>query len=145
MNKIIRILIIINIYLLINLHGFASTIEEDAIEISKEAPETKELLSKHPDAFAIVNQNTLNGTSYLVVDWWTNEQIERKLQYPNVQVWISIQDGSILFSGIPRTEIEYPMPTPTEDLYSSSNNLLITSLIIISAIIVTFVISKKKR
>lgn len=125
--------------------GSASVTEGDAIEISKDALEAKELLSQHPDASPIVYQDIFNKTPCWVVDWWTDEQKEQKLQYPDVQVWISIEDGSILFSGIPRKPVEYPVPTVSVETSSpaAANELIISPMIAIIAIIAAVVIRRK--
>lgn len=127
--------------------GSAAVTDEDAIEISKDALEAKELLREHPDAAPIVYQDVFNETPCWVVDWWTDEQKEQKLQYPDVQVWISIEDGSILSSGIPRKPVEYPVPTASVVETSSSaadnDELVISPMMAIIAIIAAVVIRRK--
>ena len=97
----------------------ASISEGEAEGISKNATEVADLLSKHPDAFSVVSEDVFNLTPCWAVDWWTNEQLERGLQYPNVRVWIDKEDGDILFSGVPREKVTYPIPTPvpSKDLF----------------------------
>ncbi|MEA3282897.1 MAG: hypothetical protein U9Q68_10185 [Euryarchaeota archaeon] len=126
--------------------GSAAVTDEDAIEISKDALEAKELLQENPDAAPIVYQDVFNKTPCWVVDWWTDEQKEQKLQYPDVQVWISIEDGSILFSGIPRKPVEYPVPAVSVETSSpaaANDELVISPMIVIIAIIAAVVIRRK--
>ena len=113
----------------------ASISESEAEGISKNATEVADLLSKHPDAFSVVSEDVFNLTPCWVVDWWTNEQLERGLQYPNVRVWIDKEDGGILSSGVPREKVTYPIPTPvpSKDLFPI---LIPISLIVIAVIIV---------
>ena len=120
--------------------------EGEAEEISKKAPEAADIISKHPEAFPVVLADTFNLTPCWVVDWWTNEQLERGLQYPNVRVWIDKEDGSILRSGVPREKVTYPIPTPapSKDLFPI---LIQISLVVIAAIIVIIaaVLIRKRR
>jgi preprotein translocase subunit SecG len=122
----------------------ASVTESEAEEISKNAPEAADLLSKHPDAFTVVSEDTFNLTPCWVVDWWTDEQLESGLQYPNVRVWIDKENGGILFSGIPRETVTYPIPTPVPSS-KSKNFLILIPLIIIAAIIVIIAVLIRKR
>ena len=124
----------------------ASISEGEAEGISKNATEVADLLSKHPDAFSVVSEDVFNLTPCWAVDWWTNEQLERGLQYPNVRVWIDKEDGSILRSGVPREKVTYPIPTPapSKDLFPI---LIQISLVVIAAIIVIIaaVLIRKRR
>lgn len=128
----------------------ASITEGEAEGISKNATEAAELLSTHPDAFSVISEDVFNLTPCWVVDWWTNEQLERGLQYPNVRVWIDKEDGSILLSGVPRgvgkEEVKYPIlsPVPSKDLFPAFTLSLI-SLIVIAAIIVIIAVVIRKR
>ena len=130
----------------------ASITEGEAEGISKNATEAAELLSTHPDAFSVVSEDVFNLTPCWVVDWWTNEQLERGLQYPNVRVWIDKEDGSILRSGVPRgvgkEVVKYPIPSPvpSKDLFPAFTLTLI-SLIVIAAVIVIIaaVVIRKRR
>jgi preprotein translocase subunit SecG len=121
----------------------ASVAESEAEEISKNAPEAADLLSKHPDAFSVVSEDTFNLTPCWAVDWWTDEQLESGLQYPNVRVWIDKENGGILFSGIPRENVTYPIPTPVPS--KSKNFLILIPLIVIAAIIVIIAVLIRKR
>jgi len=121
-----------------------SVTESEAEGISKNATEAADLLSKHPEAFPVVFADTFNSTPCWVVDWWTNEQLERGLQYPNVRVWIDKENGSILSSGVPREKVTYPIPTPvpSKELFPI---LIPISLIVIAAIIVIIAVLIRKR
>jgi hypothetical protein len=122
----------------------ASVTEEEAVELSKEAPEAQELLHQHPEAFPVTLQDTFNETSCWVVDWWTEEQIERGLQYPNVRVWISTDDGSILFSGIPREPADYPIPPlSSQDSFLGSQELILVAVAGIALFIVVVLIWRR--
>ena len=132
----------------------ASITEGEAEGISKNATEAADLLSTHPDAFSVISEDVFNLTPCWVVDWWTNEQLERGLQYPNVRVWIDKEDGSILRSSVPRgvgkEEVKYPIPSPvpapSKDLFPAFTLTLI-SLIVIAAVIVIIaaVVIRKRR
>jgi hypothetical protein len=128
----------------------ASITEGEAEGISKNATEAADLLAKHPDAFSVISEGVFNLTPCWVVDWWTNEQLERGLQYPNVRVWIDKEDGSILRSGVPRgkEEVKYPIPSPvpSKDLFPAFTLTLI-SIIVIAAVIVIIaaVVIRKRR
>jgi flagellar basal body-associated protein FliL len=123
----------------------ASVTESEAEGISKKAPEAADLISKHPESFPVVFADTFNLTPCWVVDWWTNEQLERGLQYPNVRVWIDKENGGILSSGIPRgkEEVKYPIPTPVPS--KEKNFLILIPLIVIAAIIVIIAVLIRKR
>ena len=75
---------------------------EEAVNVSKDAIEVKNLLNKHPDAFALARNDTYGERSCWEVDWWTSERIESKLPYPNVRVWVDMETGEVLNAGIPR-------------------------------------------
>lgn len=84
---------------------------EQAIRISRGAPEVKLLLEKHPDAWAIPSKTTFSNRPCWRLDWWTKVQME-SLPYPCVVVWVDAENGTILASGIPKTAKpgEYPSP-----------------------------------
>ena len=127
----------------------ASITEGEAEGISKNATEAADLLSKHPEAFSVISEDVFNLTPCWVVDWWTNEQLERGLQYPNVRVWIDKEDGSILRSGVPRgvgkEVVKYPIPSPVPS--KEKKFLILIPLIVIAAVIVIIaaVLIRKRR
>ena len=125
----------------------ASITEGEAEGISKNATEAAELLSTHLEAFSVVSEDVFNLTPCWVVDWWTNEQLERGLQYPNVRVWIDKEDGSILRSGVPRGKevVKHPIPSPVPS--KEKKFLILIPLIVIAAVIVIIaaVLIRKRR
>lgn len=140
-------------WLILAYPALASLTMEDAVEISKNATEVKELLKEHPEAFAIARNDTYGieaeASPCWEVDWWTKERVKSKLHYPNVRVWIDMETGDILNAGIPRGDNKiYPVPvsTPIHNYIMHGLWWMIGIAIIIAALIASIsVMSKRKR
>ena len=135
----------------------AAVTESEAEEISKSAAEAAALLSKHPDAFSVVSEESFNSTPCWAVDWWTNEQLERGLQYPNVRVWVAKESGRILSSAVPRgaggaegVEVAYPIPypipsPPSEESKTKFKKVVLISVLSVAALTAAIILIQKYK
>ena len=131
----------------------AAVTESEAEEISKSAAEAAALLSKHPDAFSVVSEESFNSTPCWAVDWWTNEQLERGLQYPNVRVWVAKESGRILSSAVPRgagggegVEVAYAIPSPpSEESKTKFKKVVLISVLSVAALTAAIILIQKYK
>ena len=129
----------------------AAVLIEDAVEISKNTTEVKELLQEHPDASAFARNETYGDQPCWEVAWWTKERVENELHYPNVVVWVDMETGEIFNVGIPKGDGKiYPVPVsaPIHDYITHGPYWIIGIAIIIAALIASITIifiSKRKR